>query len=94
MNITDSFLEKLGWTVIKIPEVTDNRFSMINDGSVECETGELLNAFVRRLKPINVLETGTYKGWSSAYMAEGLRENRMGNLITIEYEQAHIDTSQ
>ena len=76
------------------PEVSDNRFSMVNDGSTEIETSELLYSFVRRLKPSNVLETGCYKGVSSLYMAQALKDNGFGHLTTIEYEQLHIDESE
>lgn len=77
-----------------VPEVTDERFQMINDGSTEIETSELLYAFVRRLKPINVLETGCYKGISSLYMAKALRDNGFGHIETLEIDEGHIQTSQ
>src|ERR1035437_3057014 len=51
------------------PEITDDRFQMVDDGAVEQETGELLYSFIRRMKPENVLETGTYTGISSLYMS-------------------------
>jgi predicted O-methyltransferase YrrM len=73
------------------PEITDSRFQMVDDGAVEQETGELLYAFIRRLKPENVLETGTYTGISSLYMAQALKDNGFGHMWSVEFEQFHID---
>lgn len=72
---------------------TEKRYAMWNDGSVECEVGEFLMSMVRVIKPEQILETGTYKGWSSAYMANGLKENGSGHITTLEIEQSHIDHS-
>ena len=47
---------------------------MFNTGGIECEVGELLYGLVRALKPKHILETGTYHGLSSTYMALGLKE--------------------
>lgn len=77
-----------------IPEPTDSRFLCVDDGGVEVETGEFLYGFVRRLKPQSVLETGTYTGVSSLYMAKALQDNGFGHLHTVEYEQYHIDRAQ
>lgn len=77
-----------------VPEVTDSRFLMFNDGSIECETGELLFGFIRRLKPQNILETGCYKGWGSAYMAKAVEENGFGHVETLEIDTTHIESAQ
>jgi len=74
-----------------VPEVTDKRFSMVDDGAVEVETGELLYGFIKRLKPTNVLSTGTYTGISDLFIAKGLQDNGFGHLTALEYEQVHID---
>lgn len=74
-----------------VPEVTDNRFSMIDDGAVEIETGELVYGFIRRLKPTNVLSTGIYTGISDLFIGQALKDNGFGHLEALEYEQKHID---
>jgi len=81
---------------LPVDEIGDNKkeYLMWNDGSVECETGEFLMSLVRLIKPKEILETGTYKGWSSAYMATGLKENGFGHLTTLEFQPDHLDTSK
>lgn len=80
---------------LPVDEVSDSNkiYGMWNDGSVEIEVGEFLMSLVRLIKPKEILETGCYKGWSSAYMATGLRENGFGHVTTLEIEQRHIDHS-
>lgn len=92
-SITKQLLDASKGLLVKSPEVSGEDYEMFNDGSVECEVGELLYSFVRILKPKQILETGTYKGVSSAYMALALKENGKGWLDTLEIEQTHIDTS-
>lgn len=91
MSITDNFIRR-GLKVVK--EVTDERFSMVDDGGVEIETGEFLYGFLRRLKPNRVLETGTYSGISALYMAKALQDNGFGHLTTIEYDPFQIERAQ
>ena len=43
---------------------------------------------VRLIKPTRVLETGTFLGWSAAYMAQGLKENGFGHLDTVEFDKS------
>jgi len=60
-------------------------FTSANNGSLELETADFLHAAIRLFKPMNVLETGTYKGISALAIACGLFENGMnGKLITID----------
>lgn len=44
--------------------------------AVEVETGIFLYGLVRRYQPANILETGCHWGYSSAWMAMGLKDNR------------------
>lgn len=74
-----------------MPEVTDARFSQVDTGAVEVETGELLYGFIRRMKPDAVLSTGTYTGISDLYLAQALKDNGFGHLWAVEFEQFHID---
>lgn len=48
------------------------------------EEGFLLMALVHATKPKLIVETGTHKGVSAAYMAEGLRLNGFGHLHTYD----------
>lgn len=94
MSITGDFSLKINKE--PVPEALNygNSYKMWNDGSVECEVGELLYGLVRILKPKNILETGTYKGFSAAYMATGLRDNGFGFLTTIEYNKVMIQKAE
>lgn len=90
-NATDYFVSKLGRQPVQ--EINDQSgfYSMWDDGSVECEAGEFLTALVRITKPTNILETGTYHGYSTAYLATGVKENGFGRVETIEWEAQHIN---
>lgn len=55
-------------------------------GSLETEVGEFLYGLVRMMKPEAILETGTYHGVSASYMADALKKNGSGKIITLEYE--------
>lgn len=77
-----------------VPEVTDNRFEMVDDGGVERETGELVYGFVRRLKPTNVLSTGIYTGVSDLFIGQALKDNGFGHLEALEYEIKHIERAR
>lgn len=67
------------------PQVAEQGYHSFNDAGVECETGELLYAFIRILQPERVLETGTHWGIGTSYMALGLRDNAKGVIDTLEF---------
>jgi len=46
-----------------------------SSSAIELETALLLYALVRRTRPLTVVETGTHKGWSSAWIASALADN-------------------
>lgn len=94
--ITKYLIEKSMGLLKQVPEYRDDNrgFTAFNDGSCECEVGELLYSLVRVFKPRTVLETGTYKGVSSSYMALAMEENQTGILDTCEINQEHISTSK
>jgi predicted O-methyltransferase YrrM len=73
-----------------VPEVGDSRFKMHDDGSAEYETLNFLRYLVELIKPNNVLETGTYKGYSACYMAKGLQANGFGRIETMEIDTRNI----
>lgn len=51
--------------------------------------GRLLKMFVRMIRPRNILEIGTYSGYSALCLAEGLDEN--GHLYTFEINDEQED---
>ena len=77
-------------------EISDptKQFSMADDGGVETEVGEFLYGLVRVLKPEFILETGTYTGVSSMYMAQALKDNGKGILTTLEISSIHRDRAE
>jgi predicted O-methyltransferase YrrM len=62
------------------------RWKMFDAQSAELEVLEFLKALVRTVKPDLIVETGTFVGHSAISMAEGLKENGFGRLITVEYD--------
>lgn len=69
------------------PECPEPRlWSMFDPMTAEKEVLDLLYAIVRALKPRLVVETGTFSGISSTYIARALRENGRGRLITCEMD--------
>ena len=64
---------------------TPGGYQSFNDAGLECETGELLYAFTRILKPEHVLETGTHWGIGASYIGSALKDNQKGHLDTIEF---------
>ncbi len=51
-------------------------------GSVEIEVGRLWYAMVMLLRPVRVLETGTYWGYSTSMIAAGLRDLGQDGIVT------------
>jgi predicted O-methyltransferase YrrM len=65
-------------------------WSMFEAMTAEKEVLDLLYAFVRAAKPRIVVETGTFVGISSTYIARALIDNGRGRLITCEMDpEAH-----
>jgi predicted O-methyltransferase YrrM len=64
-----------------------SRWSMYDPMTAEVEVLDLIKSIVRALKPELVVETGTFTGISSLSIAEGLRENGFGRLITCEFDR-------
>lgn len=71
-------------------------YHMFDDGGVELEVGEFLYGMVRILKPIHILETGTYTGISSAYMGLAVQENGLSGsgVVTCEIDSFHKDRAE
>jgi len=64
------------------------RWKMMDAQTSEVEILEFLKSVVATVKPELILETGTFIGNSAIKMAEGLKENGFGRIITIEYDPA------
>lgn len=60
------------------------RWQMVDSVSTELEVIDFLKAVVLTMKPQLVVETGTFLGYSTIKMAEGLKANGFGRIITIE----------
>src|ERR1700690_2693072 len=54
--------------------------------TTEDEYLHLLHAAVYCLKPLCVLETGSFKGYGTAAMAKALARNGTGHIISVEHE--------
>lgn len=94
--ITDELINKANGLIKQVPEYRDEGlgYTAFNDGSTECEVGEFLYGMVRILKPRAILETGTYKGVSAMYMAQGCKDNQTGLIETLEINPQLIETSK
>jgi prolipoprotein diacylglyceryltransferase/predicted O-methyltransferase YrrM len=60
------------------------RWRMFDTMTAEVEVLEFLKCLMTTMKPGLVLETGTFLGVSTVYMAEGLKQNGSGKIITCE----------
>src|SRR5205085_31531 len=64
------------------------RWSMYDSMTAEVEVLEFLRCLVQTIKPQTVVETGTFMGISTVWIAEGLKANGFGKVITCEYDHA------
>lgn len=64
------------------------RWHMVDPQTCELEVLEFLKCLVRTVKPQLIVETGTFIGYSALKMAEGLKDNGFGRIVTIEYDPA------
>jgi len=67
--------------------IDDRTLQSINDRTfmaVAPEVGRLIYLLVRTRRPALVVEFGTSFGLSAIHIASGLRDNRLGHLITTE----------
>lgn len=62
------------------------RWRMYDAMTAEVEVLEFLKTLVTTVKPNLVVETGTFMGVSTLWIAEGLKENGFGRVITIEFD--------
>jgi prolipoprotein diacylglyceryl transferase len=62
------------------------RWHMYDSMTAEVEVLDFLKALVMTIKPEFVVETGTFSGLSTLRIAEGLKANGFGRVITCEYD--------
>lgn len=62
------------------------RWSMYDSMTAEVEVLEFLRTLVTTVKPELIVETGSFLGVSTLWMAEGLRANGFGKIISCEYD--------
>lgn len=62
-----------------------------NQGSVLVEEAFLLYALVKLIKPNFVLDCGTYTGIAAMFMAEALRDNGFGTIVSIDHNKGNLD---
>ena len=59
---------------------------MFDSMTAEVEVLEFLRALVTTIKPQLVVETGTFLGVSTIWIAEALKHNGFGRIVTCEYD--------
>lgn len=59
---------------------------MLDSQTTEVEVLDLLKSLVVALKPNLVVETGTFLGHGTLKLAEGVKENGFGRVITVEFD--------
>ncbi len=62
------------------------RWKMYDSMSAEAEVLDFLKSLVIALKPSLVVETGTFMGVSTLAIAQGLKQNGFGRVITVEFD--------
>jgi predicted O-methyltransferase YrrM len=63
-----------------------DRWRMYDSMTAEAEVLEFLRTLVTTMKPELVVETGSFLGVSTLWIAEGLRSNGFGKIISCEYD--------
>lgn len=70
------------------------RWHMYDSMTAEVEVLDFLKAIVTTMKPELVVETGTFSGLSTLRIAEGLKANGFGRVITCEYDAKVFTAAQ
>lgn len=71
-----------------------DRWSMYDSMTAEVEVLEFLRTLVTTIKPSLVVETGTFMGVSTLWIAEALRLNGFGKIITCEQDAKLFDAAR
>ena len=59
---------------------------MYDSMTAEAEVLEFLRTLVTTVKPDRVVETGSFLGVSTLWLAEGLKQNGFGKIVSCEYD--------
>jgi prolipoprotein diacylglyceryl transferase len=70
------------------------RWHMYDSMSAEVEVLDFLKSLVTTIKPELIVETGTFSGLSTLRMAEALKENGVGRIITCELDKKVYDAAK
>ncbi|MGC2111590.1 MAG: CmcI family methyltransferase [Candidatus Korobacteraceae bacterium] len=70
------------------------RWSMYDSMTAEVEVLEFLRTLVTTVKPNLVVETGTFMGVSTLWIAEALRLNGFGRIVSCEYDAKVFATAR
>jgi predicted O-methyltransferase YrrM len=70
------------------------RWHMYDSMTAELEVLEFLRTLVTTIKPDLVVETGTFSGISTLWIAEGLKANGRGRVITCEFDRAIYESAK
>jgi predicted O-methyltransferase YrrM len=62
------------------------RWSMFDSMTAEAEVLEFMRTLVTTIKPELVVETGTFSGISTLWIAEGLKANGRGRVVSCEFD--------
>jgi len=62
------------------------RWSMFDSMTAEIEVLDFLRTMVMTIKPELIVETGTFSGVSTIWLAEGLKANGHGKIISCEFD--------
>ncbi len=62
------------------------RWHMYDSMTAEAEVLEFLRTLVTTIKPELIVETGSFLGVSTLWMAEGLRANGFGKIVSCEFD--------
>lgn len=62
------------------------RWHMYDSMTAEAEVLEFLRSLVTTMKPSLIIETGSFLGVSTVWMAEGLRQNGFGRIVSCEFD--------
>jgi predicted O-methyltransferase YrrM len=63
-----------------------DRWSMYDSMTAEFEVLEFLKTLVTTTKPELIVETGSFMGASTLWLAQGLKENGFGKIVSCEYD--------
>jgi predicted O-methyltransferase YrrM len=70
------------------------RWHMFDSMTAEAEVLEFLRTVVTTIKPELVVETGTFSGISTLWIAEGLKANGRGRVVTCEFDSKVYESAQ